>query len=261
MSKKIVSIITITYNNYEQLRKTLVSVSGNEYIESIVINGGNCEKTATFLRTYQGISVTEPDEGISDAFNKGIARATTGYIIFLNSGDILLDSEYLVAAVSYLENSPVYSFAYSNLLLNDTSGGKIVLRSTGCNLGRGMPYLHPTMIVKREVFDKIGNFDKTVKVGMDFDWVVRLEQSGLKGKYFEKNIAVEMDGEGASVTDEFSGIRECYNSLKKYQSLSIINLYGLSVRIALYLMRKSLLVIGAGNLLGKLKRLKYKSVD
>ncbi len=67
-----VSIVTITFNDYEGLIKTVESLRGKEDIEHIVVNGGQCVKTSKFLQNYPGKSVSEMDRGISDAFNKDI---------------------------------------------------------------------------------------------------------------------------------------------------------------------------------------------
>lgn len=77
-----ISIITITFNNYSELRTTLDSLKDISNIESIVVNGGSCEKTREFLKNYPGKSVSEKDNGISDAFNKGLRIASGDAILF-----------------------------------------------------------------------------------------------------------------------------------------------------------------------------------
>ncbi len=77
-----ISIVTITFNDYEGLIKTVESLRGVEDIEHIVVNGGPCEKTRKFLENYPGKSVSEKDRGISDAFNKGIRLSTGDSILF-----------------------------------------------------------------------------------------------------------------------------------------------------------------------------------
>ena len=64
-----ISVITVTYNNYEDLHRTLASLEKVEGIENVVVNGGDCEKTKEYLRDFNGITISEPDNGISDAFN------------------------------------------------------------------------------------------------------------------------------------------------------------------------------------------------
>ena len=84
-----ISVITVTYNNYDDLHRTLHSLKNVDGIESVVVNGGDCEKSKKLLSNYDGIAISEPDKGISDAFNKGIALANGDNVMFLNSGDVL----------------------------------------------------------------------------------------------------------------------------------------------------------------------------
>ena len=86
----LLSIVTITFNNYVELLNTVTSVRDLAHSEHIIINGGKCQKTLAFLNNFWGISVSEPDQGISDAFNKGIKYAKGDAVMLLNSGDILL---------------------------------------------------------------------------------------------------------------------------------------------------------------------------
>ena len=68
-------VITVTYNNYNDLHRTLYSLKNVDGIESVVVNGGDCNKTKKLLSNYDGIAISEPDKGISDAFNKGVTSA------------------------------------------------------------------------------------------------------------------------------------------------------------------------------------------
>ena len=70
-----ISVITVTYNNYNDLHRTLASLEKVVGIESVVVNGGECEKTKKLLSNFDGIAISEPDKGISDAFNKGGTHA------------------------------------------------------------------------------------------------------------------------------------------------------------------------------------------
>ena len=88
-----ISIITVTYNNFDDLHCTLDSLKKVEGIEKIVVNGGDCAKTKEYLSDFDGISISEPDKGISDAFNKGVSRANGDTVMFINSGDVLLSPD------------------------------------------------------------------------------------------------------------------------------------------------------------------------
>ena len=64
-----ISVITVTYNNFDDLYRTLDSLEEVEGIEKVVVNGGMCAKTKEYLSDFDGISISEPDKGISEAFN------------------------------------------------------------------------------------------------------------------------------------------------------------------------------------------------
>lgn len=97
-----ISIVTVTYNNFNELIETLNSIPESDIVESVVINGGDCKKTKDFLENYPGKSISEKDDGIADAFNKSIKLSSGDYIMFLNSGDILLSADYLQKQNQYL---------------------------------------------------------------------------------------------------------------------------------------------------------------
>ena len=95
-----ISIITVTYNNFDDLERTLNSLKKVDGIEKIVVNGGTCTKTKEYLSDFDGIAISENDKGISDAFNKGVSHASGDNVMFLNSGDVLLSPDYLHEADS-----------------------------------------------------------------------------------------------------------------------------------------------------------------
>ncbi len=252
-----ITIVTITFNNFDELQKTLNSIPEFDFVESLVINGGSCEKTFEFLKDFHGKSISEKDNGIADAFNKGIKNSAGSAIMFLNSGDILIDENYLKKADEILHRDDI-DFVHSNLILNDMIGGELLMKPSLKNLGRGLSYLHPTMIVKKKVFEKIGGFDLNKKIAMDFDFVARMEKAEFKGFYINDNPVVKMDGSGTSVVNEFAAIKECFESLKEHNLLTLKNFIGFAQRILFYSGRIFLVKIGAKNLLGKLKRMKRK---
>ena len=252
-----VSVITITYNNFMELKSTLDSIPDKDYIESVVINGGNDPKTIEFLKNYEGKVISEKDNGIADAFNKGIANASGDYIMFLNSGDILIDSGYIgKAAEILLENSEI-SFVHSNIIFHDRIGGEIFMRPQMKSVGRGQPFFHPTMIVRKKCFDEIGGFNTTYKIGMDFDFIVRMIKKGYRGNYVDGKAVVRMEGTGKSASQEKEAIEECYRSLKENIFLTLTNRTGYFIRKSFYAGRKLMEALGLKNFLGKLKREKH----
>jgi glycosyltransferase len=252
-----ISIVTITFNNFDELIETLNSIPESPLIESIVVNGGQCERTIEFLKTYSGKSITEKDEGIADAFNKGINLSSGECVMFLNSGDVLLDKSYPKKAIEFLQSNNLYDFIHSNLLFIDEKENELFMRPQMKSLGRGMPYLHPTMVVRKNVFEKTGLFNKNIFIAMDFDWVVRLEKNRFKGFYHNGDAVVKMDGIGKSVIEESKAIMECYSILKAHNYLTLQNSLGFAERYALYLGRKFLIKIGLEKQLNSMKKIKH----
>ena len=253
----ILSIITVTYNNFDELKKTLDSIPKLDFIESIVVNGGDCSNTKEFLKSYSGKSISEKDNGISDAFNKGINLASGDLLMFLNSGDILLESSYLKNAREMFFQDSQTDFVHSNIILLDQSGAQLFMKPTFSSLGRGMPYLHPTMIVRRNVFEQIGLFNVKYKIAMDFDFIVRLTKAQLHGDYYNSDFPVLMDGGGKSIINEGKSIRECFNILKINHELTPENLLGYFIRYVLFLVRKLSILLGQEEILLKLKKRKH----
>ena len=252
-----ITVVTVTFNNFSELEATLNSIPQEDYIQSIVINGGNCPETIELLKRHWGKSISEKDNGIADAFNKGIIHSDGNAVMFINSGDILLNPEYLKQAADILETSD-YDFVHSNLLLQDSIGGNLLMKPKPISLGRGLPYLHPTMIFKKEIFERIGCYDTSKRIAMDFDFVVRMKKKGMRGFYIDGDPIVKMEGTGTSIINEWAGIKECYASLKENNFLSIKNFIGFTNRVLFFLGRNILVKIGARKLLRKLKRIKRR---
>jgi glycosyltransferase len=252
-----VSVVTITFNNFLELKSTLDSIPEKDYIESIVINGGNDSKTIDFLKNHNGLVINEKDNGIADAFNKGLANASGDYIMFLNSGDILIDPGYIKAAINILSRDSEIFFVHSNIIFHDRIGGEIFMRPQMKSVGRGQPYFHPTMIVRRKCFDEIGKFNEKYKISMDFDFIVRMMKKGYKCNYVDGEAVVRMEGTGKSSAQESEAIKECYKSLKENDYLTLTNQTGYIIRQFFYFGRKIMEDSGLKNLLRVLKRKKH----
>ena len=273
MKKRIIlSIITITLNNFEELLRTVESVQDLNGCEHIIINGGECPQTLEFLQGYNGKSVSEPDQGISDAFNKGIRLSSGEAIIMLNSGDILLDRTYPARASQILDQDPQIDFVHADLIFEDRLIGPYIMRPLRTknilspNIGRGMPYRHQSMIVRKEVYGRVGFFNLKY-ICSDFDWVSRwefsLKKSHGKAYYSQGDPVIIMDGGGISSTQERKIILEAIKIIRqrnKYISfLEKTRSYSaLFRRIVLFSGRVVLKKLGFVNILVIIKRIKYK---
>ena len=266
------SIITITLNNFEELLRTVESVRDLNGCEHIIINGGECPQTLEFLQGYYGKSVSEPDQGISDAFNKGIRLSSGDAIIMLNSGDILLDRTYPARASQILDQDPQIDFVHADLIFEDTLIGSYIMRPLRTknvlspNIGRGMPYRHQSMVVRKEVYDRVGFFNLNY-ICSDFDWVCRwelgLKKSHGKAYYSQGDPVIIMDGGGISSTQERKIILEAIKIIRqRNKHISFLektrSYSALFRRLVLFSVRVFLKKLGFVNILVIIKRIKYK---
>lgn len=188
----LISVITVVLNDANNIEKTIKSVINQNYsnIEYIIIDGGSDDGTLKVIERFgRYIShwVSEHDEGIFHAMNKGLRKAKGDYVCFLNSGDIY-ESEFL--KTTFLDKYSIEIDCYhSNMHL--IKGGQIAgIAKPIKNLNMiryhmANPLLHPTLIVKRSLFESIGNFDLTYKLAADHDWVYRLIKSGANISYVD----------------------------------------------------------------------------
>ena len=211
----LVSLITIVLNGGDALSRTFESVFAQTYpsIDYIVIDGGSTDGSLDLIEKHSeriAYWVSEPDEGISDAFNKGIAAAKGDYIGLLNADD-WLSPDQIEEAVCALSSSEA-SFAFGDLLYHAPDGEALhVIQGDPRyeqKIASLMPALnHPTMLARRELFDDIGGFDPRYQVAMDYDWVLRAHRAGHRGAY-ARSILGHMTLAGTSDTQFVRGLSE-----------------------------------------------------
>ena len=201
----LVSIITVVRNGIKHLEQAIQSVLNQTYdnIEYIIIDGGSTDGTLDIIHSYDNqiaYWVSEPDEGISDAFNKGIANSAGNIIGIVNADDWLSENQIETGVMALVQSSA--DFVFGNLLFHD-SNGEIKYKMYGdpdyANIITSkMPYLcHPTVLAKRAAYEKIGLFDVKLNIAMDYEWLLRLHKQGGKGMYV-KNLTGHMRVLGAS---------------------------------------------------------------
>ncbi|KAA5548324.1 glycosyltransferase family 2 protein [Adhaeribacter rhizoryzae] len=167
-----ISIITINFNNYLGLKQTIESVITQNYLnrEYIIIDGGSTDNSVEVINQYSGnidFWVSEPDKGIYNAMNKGIARANGDYLLFLNSGDTLVDDSVLgnVAYVGF--NEDIVYGGCTFIKGQEKSLGKYPSHLTFSHfLDSSLP--HPATFIKKSLFEKVGCYDENLKIVSDW---------------------------------------------------------------------------------------------
>ena len=177
MSRPQLSVVTVSYNASKSIRRTIDSVLSQSWtnIDYVVVDGGSTDGTREILESYgpRLRFVSEPDRGIYDAMNKGIALARGDWIHILNADDWYADSSALARAVPHLDEGRATYFD----MLRVYEDGHTVLQSR--SVARWMLYVsaflpHPGLIVSRAQYDAIGPFDTTLKIAADHDFIMRL---------------------------------------------------------------------------------------
>ena len=177
------------------------------------------------------------------------------FLKFLNSGDILADTLYYKDATDILSHEDDIDFIYADIVFKDSLAGHIILKSNGKL--PNMPFLHPTLIVRRRVFDKIGKFNLKYKSAMDLDFVYRMLNAKFKGKYIPR-IVVEMDGEGISSQKHWINYKEKFSIVCDNKDFDLLTWIVL-IKLFLVLVVKTVLsAVGQVGLLKAYKRLKYQ---
>lgn len=172
-----VTIITISYNSEKTISKTIESVICQDYlqIEYVIIDGGSTDKSLDIINKYKdyfSVFISEPDNGIADAFNKGIKYSTGDMILFLNSDDYLFNNTVISDAVDFYRDNKTILCGKINFINNITGRNKI-FSSQPDRLNRGMYVRHPAVLTPKQIFDTIGCFDQSYTIAMDYEFMLR----------------------------------------------------------------------------------------
>lgn len=215
IDKPLTTVITVVFNGERHLEKTIQSVISQTYdnIEYIIVDGGSTDGTLDIIKKYEDkidYWVSEPDEGISDAFNKGITAATGKFIGIINSDDWLSVDQIEIGVNSLLQSSA--DFVYGDLLFHGDDDG-IIYRINGDPhysyvIHSKMPNLcHPTVLANRCSYERNGLFDKNLLCAMDYEWLLRLHVHGGNGIYV-RNLLGHMRIAGKSDVSYLRALRE-----------------------------------------------------
>lgn len=212
----LVSVITIVYNGETHIEQTINSVLNQTYknIEYIIIDGGSKDNTLSIIKKYESrlaYWVSEKDEGISDAFNKGIARAT-GEIIGIINADDWYEPDTISLVINAIEN---YDIAYGDVQYWSDSKKSFVQKGAVEYLEQQVSVIHPTVFVKSESYRKFGRFDTNYKCAMDYELLVRLKVNGCQFVYIPAILA-NMRWEGLSDKKWMLGCRETLKVKNRY---------------------------------------------
>lgn len=180
-----ISIITITYNSAETVEETIQSVLSQDYpdIEYIIVDGKSKDNTIQIIEKYNDkISkvVSEKDNGLYDALNKGIRLCTGDVIGMLHSDDVYYNSEVLSKVAAAFKQHPEAGAVYGDLIFVERFNLNSIKRVWRSGLykegsfAKGWMPPHPTFFVRKSVYDKYGVFNTDLKLAADYELMLRL---------------------------------------------------------------------------------------
>ena len=208
-----ISVVTICFNNLADLQLTCQSVDAQEVkpFEHLIINGSTNADIHNWLTTTAQPAyrdwVSEPDAGISDAFNKGVQKVRGSIIHLLNSGDIYFSADVLHIVLTQFNTTPSISWV----------SGKIHMQRAGIWVEVGVPFdakqlfkgmrsvSHPTWFLKKSVYERVGYFSLKYKIAMDYDLLCRLIDEPY---LFIPKTLIRFDNKGISTANYLQSLKD-----------------------------------------------------
>jgi len=202
-----ISIITVCYNAQDTIESTIKSVLLQDYnnIEYIIIDGSSTDNTMSIISKYQNdidIIITEKDNGIYDAINKGISFSTGEIIGLLNADDELFDNDVINKVANIFINSPNIDSIIGDIVFIGNSQQtirKYSSRNWSVNLfSWGFMPPHPSFYCKRSIYKKFGGYDINYKIASDFELLLRFLKIQKINYQYLPSILVKMKTGGVS---------------------------------------------------------------
>jgi glycosyltransferase involved in cell wall biosynthesis len=195
-----VSIITVAYNAVSTIHDTIRSVLAQSYknIEYIIIDGNSKDGTQAVISDFAVKDsrikwISEKDQGLYDAMNKGIGMSTGDYVGILNADDFFTADDVIRHIVDTLLESPNMDAVYGDIEFVSVANIQKVVRKYSSAIFRpflfrwGFMPAHPTFYCRRELFDKLGNYLLDFKIAADYELLVRfILINKIQTKYLKK---------------------------------------------------------------------------
>jgi glycosyltransferase involved in cell wall biosynthesis len=197
---KTVSIVTVVRNGAGTIEETLQSILDQQGpgVEYHLVDGGSTDGTMEIVRRYESrltSCTSEPDGGISDAFNRGIARCTGDYIGLISSDDLLWPGA-IAAVRDAADRHPDADVIYGNACYLAANGRRVISRpEVGLEkIDRRSPLRHAAVFVSREAYARYGGFDPGYELAMDYELFARFHAAGARFVYVDHVLAGIREG-------------------------------------------------------------------
>lgn len=220
------SIVTVTYNAENVLNDTIQSIVTQTYrnVEYIIVDGGSTDGTMHIVDRYRpmiSIVVSEPDNGLYDAMNKGIALATGDYICFLNAGDAFHEDDTLQRMVHSLRGMELPDVIYGDTDIVDAEGHFLHKRRlsppkklTWKSFENGMLVCHQAFFARTKLA-KATPYDLTYRFSADFDWCVRILKQAAVTHHTHLTL-IDYLNKGMTTENHQASLRERFRIMSKH---------------------------------------------
>lgn len=240
----VLSVITIVYNNVKDIERTMLSVLNQRYphVEYIVIDGGSTDGTVDIIRKYQDRLakwISEPDRGIYNAMNKGLAMATGDYVLFMNSGDEIYDEDTVAAVFASAPDADIY---YGETEMFDEHWNSLGQRRhqapekfTWRSFKYGMNISHQAIYIRRSLTEP---YDEHYRLSADIDWILKAARKARKIVNTRRYVAKYLVG-GMSKKRHFESLRERFQIFNEYYGVAynVFNHLIIASRLAWYYLK------------------------
>lgn len=208
------SVITVVYNGEETIERAIRSVIEQENIEIeyIIVDGDSTDRTMEHVRKYASHIakiVSEPDQGIYDAMNKGSRLATGDIIAFLNSDD-WYEKNILQDVITVFDNNDIDILCGDARIVNKYGNRIRIAKLDRRTIFRQLPTSHQAIFTTRKWFEKIGEFDTRFIVSADYEWMTRSIKKGCKIELFHQIVVNFLSG---GFSGRYSEL--CYKEIRK----------------------------------------------
>lgn len=217
------SVITVVYNNVKDIERTMLSVLNQTYpdMEYIVVDGLSNDGTLEIINKYQDKIklISEKDEGIYDAMNKGLAAATGDYVLFMNSGDEIYAADTVRKVFAAADNADIYYGETEMINGQGESQGRrrhqAPEKFSWRSFKYGMNISHQAIYIKRSL---TGPYDRQYHLSADIDWIIRAAKKAKTITRIDGYVAKYLVG-GVSKQKHRQSLAERYAIMKRYYGL------------------------------------------
>lgn len=191
-----ISLITVCRNAERTIADTLASARLQTHppFEHLIVDGASQDRTLEIVNQFNDLPLhisSEPDRGIYDAMNRGIAKARGDILFFLNADDQLYDAHTLAQVAQTFDDAPSLDLVWGNVGYVDETGRALTLRYPHINPQNllSATLCHQAVFARRTLFERLGDFDLAYPICADYDWQLRVLRGGAHYRYLDTGVA------------------------------------------------------------------------